>query len=1056
MQRTIAGSVLVCLIVVIGLGGVGVGQAVGADESASPAKPVGISAMVRLDGNEEAGPVEVTDGAIVPQTIVQGDPLTVSYRVSGGGQKLSATAFIRNGAIEAPPKEWHEGAVRFEPMYQITRRDMRGKAKRAQCTLPAHVTKDMAPGPYTVFVAISNPPAGWRIAKLGELAVAAWDHVDVPARPGRPQVGIWKDDVQAVGAGSSPDHLAGLVRQAGCSPTFLTSAQLADAAALNREAFDLLVMPYGAAAPEAAAKNIAAFLKGAGALLCTGGPPLTCSAAPPSATRATRAPRNLADMENGDAVDQLGVEHGPETIGSIERVTPGSAGTRYALKVHVPELNDWFYGCFPLQDTGGHEDAVIRFWARGDENTDRLCLELNEEDGSRWKYFVKLTPDWRQHSVWMTDFASYASPSRGTAGDRLRPEKAAWLKVGFYRALFDDAKPHTVWIDQVERCAVSERLPEERLSHWAQWRQQYAYLKAVPPARGLGLLRDMRRVNDIVRVEAAHGQHVVDSATRIEGSFTGFEVTPVTALAASGHWHAGHAPSARWAPLLEGYDAKGRPAGVLAGLLLNYRGPYRGSRCAFFCVANEDLFSADKPVMNRVFVDTVRALTASAFLLDVEPAFSAENGQLRQTWKAHVANVAGRAQRLSVRMGPLGGEGEKTADVDFSAGEIREVSMSFDAGAIDLKRFGIHVVLERNGSAVDELETRADALSSLVAAGDWLLANQKADGNFSSYYYADVYGVRSLLVLGRLTGDTTYTDAAIRMADMIVRDQRSDGGWWVGYGPPRECVFVADDGCIALGLVQIAPRVDDERRRAYLNAAEKFIGFREDFRLTDEVAQELEAKYGADQPGILRGGLGIGYVRTDYFAKEPYPAAQREMRQFPWTLHCSLPFLGGLYSLTRDDRHRRLALQDTSWFLERCAEGKDAVTSAYANEAAVWMLDTLDDGAIRSKLSRELRDRFLPYVAAANRTWWTASGGRGALLLPGLVYCSRDLAPGPVATAALARALWSLCADSSPLAIPNVVERTPATSNGEVVMYVCFSSLGLAELLAPRSTMIPK
>ena len=1005
---------------------------------------------------EATTPARVEEGAVAPSAIAQGDALTVSYRVSGGGKQLSATAFVRTGAIESAPEAWHEGAVRFEPKYQIARQDLQGKSKHVRCTLPGRATKGLTPGPHTVFVAFSDPPQGWEIVKIGEVRVAAWDRIRTPTRPSGPQAAIWKDAVQPVGTGSSPDRLAELVRRAGCSATFLSSDRLADTTTLNREAFDLLVLPYGAAIPGPAVKRVAQFLREAGALLCTGGVPLTCPVPTPSATRSAQPCRLLADMEGVAAVEALDVEHGPRTDGSTARVAPGAAGTEYALRLTVPELNDWFYVRVPLQETGRSEQSVIRFWARGDEATDRLCLELNEADGSRWKYFVKLTPEWRQHTAWMTDFACYASPARGGPGDRVRPGEVVCLKLGFYRALFDEQHPRIVRLDQVERCAGAQRRPDERLRHWQEWRKQYAYLKAVPPAPELDLLQDVRRTADVVSLRAAAGQHAIDPGLRVQGSFSGFDVDPVTRRAADPAWHMGPGPSARWVPLLEGYTADDDRAGVLAGLLLSYRGPYRGARCAFFCVDSEDLFPGDQPAMERVFIDTVRALTQLPFLCDVEPSFSVEDGRLQETWRAGVVNASGRGQHLAVEMHPVGGDAVRTAAVQLSPGDVRGVSVAFDSSDLDLKCLGVRVVLRRDGRAIDELRVEADALAGLTAAGDWLLANQQAAGNFSRIYYGDVYGARALLVLGRLAGKTIYTDAAIRMADMMVRDQRSDGGWWVGYGPARDCVFVADDGCIALGLVQMAAQVDAARRKAYLDAARRFVGFREGFRITGQAAQELAAQYGPDHPGILRGGLGIGYVRNDYFADAPYPTAHREMRQRPWTLHCSLPFLGGLCRLDESERHRALAVQDTRWFLERCEAGEDKVTGGYANEAAVWMLDTLDDTELQDRLERELTDHFLPYVSDQSRTWWTAAGGRGALLLPGLVYCSRELTPGPTAEAALARVVWSLCADASPLSLCRITERFPATTNTEVVMYVCFSSVGLAELLEPRSTMLPR
>lgn len=1004
--------------------------------------------------DRDAGRAEITDVGSLRTRIVQGEPVPVSYRVTGGGQNLSVTTFVRQGTLEAAPKAWHKGAIRFEPMYQISHRDMKGKTKRVRCALPGRLTRHMKPGPYTLFVAISNPPAGWEIVKLGEFVVDAYTHIDVPRRAGRPQVAVWRDNVRIEGASSSPERLAALVEEAGAAPTFLTSAALGDKATFSRDRFDLLVLPYGGALPASAQENIAAFLRRAGAIISVGGPPLAAQSEI-AAGAEPRPPVKVANMEPDAALRQLGIEHGPQTAGRMERVAPGAAGTSHALEVHVPALKDWYYAAIPLAHTGA-DGHTIRFWAKGDARTDKLCLELNESDGSRWKYFVRLTPKWQQYSVRMTDFAAYASPKRAGVGDRFRPEREERLKLGFYRALFDDDQPRTFWLDEVERCSTATASGASASAHWAEWAKQYAYLKARPPVHGLGLVRDLRRVTHVRRIAAAPGQRFVPGDIQLEGRFSGWEVTPVTALAATDHWSQGTTVCARHIPLLEASDADGRPLGVVASLLFNFRGPYRGSSCALFCVDNEDLFAADKPAMAQAFVRTVRGLAAPAYLFDIEPEFRSEAGRLVTAWRVCVANLSGKARTLSLRVAPLRGGSARAEPVTLDAGEVRQVPTAIDAGGLDLKRFGVRVVLESEGEAVDEMAAQADALASLTAAGDWLVANQKPQGFFSNYYYADVYGARAMRVLTRLTGRPSYAAAGLRMTDMLVRDQRPGGGWWVGYGPPGECVFVADDGCLALALVQLAPYVAADKRRVYLDAARKFVQFREGFRITDQVALELETQYGKGHKGILPGGLGIGYVRTDYFANKPYPRPHREMRQYPWTLHCSLAFLGGLWSVAHDDGLRRVAVQDTKWFLDRVAEGTDSVTSPYANEAAVWMLDTLEDVELRARLKRALQEKFLPHVAAPNQSWWTRSGGRGALLLPGLVYCSRDLDPSAATQAALARALWALCGDASSVSLQSIAKRYGQTSNGEVVMYVCFSGLGLAELLEPRSTLMPR
>jgi len=995
---------------------------------------------------------EITLLKPLPLRIVQGDPLQLTYRVAGGGSDVSVTAFIRSGSLEQAPDKWQEGATRFEPKYQVSHRDMRDKSRTVGCSLPGTATRGMRPGPHTLFVAVCNPPAGWEVVKLGEFEIAVFGRIDLPSRAGARRVAIRREAGGAHDTAPSIARLAELVRTVGCVPEFVTDDEMADPAVLDRTRFDVLMLPHSGAFPARAEAAILGFLEHAGSLVSLGGVP---SAVGDAVVGSIPAQVVLADMEQAEAIVRLGTEHGTASGGEIRRVAQGGPGTGHVLEVRISSLGDWFYVAIPFGEAVRAETGILRFRAKGDTQTDRLCLELVESDGSRWKYFVRLTPEWRTYGVRMTDFAVYASPGRGGVADHVHLEQIVRLKMGFYRALFADNRTPVLWLDDVEAGAAGGELTEPRTEHMAEWGAQYAYLKARPATLNLGLVESMRRVAGTTRIVSAPGQHIIRTDAVLDGAISGWHVSPALDLSSDGKWASGRTAGARFVPLLEGLDAEGKRLGTLGGLVLNYRGSRRGSAWAFLCVDEGELLNPERTALQQALVHILRAVTEPLYLFDVRPTFNVDSQTLTQTWTVSVVNLRRTAQRCAVHMAPVPVAGTHTEDLLLAPGEVRDVRVTFPADGLELKRFGVHVRLACDDAIVDELTAEADALAGLTAAGDWLMSNQEENGQFSRFFYADTYGARALRVLAQLSDRTDYLASALGVTDMLVREQRPDGGWWVGYGPGRDCVFVADDGCIALALVQLAPYLDAEHGRVYLEAATKHLGFRESFRITDTVARELAQEFGPEHRGVLPGGLGVGYVRTDYFAHKPYAAAHREMRQFPWTLHCSLAFLGGLWSTRRSDAVQTLAVQDTRWFLERVEEGTDSVTNPYANEAAVWMFDTLADAALQARLRGLLRDRFVAHVAETQETWWTRSGGRGALLLAGVVYCSRWPGTGPAAKAALARAIWSLCGSTSPLSLRNVVRDNPHTVNGEVVMYVCFSALGLAELLEPRSTLLP-
>ena len=442
-------------------------------------------------------------------------------------------------------------------------------------------------------------------------------------------------------------------------------------------------------------------------------------------------------------------------------------------------------------------------------------------------------------------------------------------------------------------------------------------------------------------------------------------------------------------------------------------------------------------------------------ILSLTPQFDVADGALRQTWRAEIANLSGRPRDVVARAMALGAAAEERV-MHLQPGQIAEAEWTFDATDLNFSRFGAHLSVQCEGEQVDQLTAVADALEALRAAARWLMAGQRPDGPYSNYYYADVYGARSLFALARNTGDKACLDSAWRVGDHLVDAQLDNGGWWVGYGTPNECVFVADNGSIALNLVQMAAYAESPRRERTAAALLRHVPYRESFRITDAVAKQLEAQYGKEHRGIVRGGLGIGYVRTDYFTRERFPAQHREARQQVWTMHCSSGFLPGLHRLTGDAAVGKIAVRDARWLVESCARGDGSVRSPYASEAAVWMLDQIDDPALHAEFESLLRGDFRARVTEQDENWWRRSDGRGALLLPGLVTYMRNLENGPEIRAALARALWSIASETSPLSLQAVTDYAASERRCHNVMYVCFSATGLAELLWPRSTLMPR
>ncbi len=146
----------------------------------------------------------------------------------------------------------------------------------------------------------------------------------------------------------------------------------------------------------------------------------------------------------------------PEANSTLAIVPAGPDGSP-CLRISIHGFNGWdtFYsprlaeGAIPA----GHD--ALAFWARGDEQTPQLAVEVVERDGSRWIAVVPLETEWRFIVVPAPNFRYWHdSPTgnrRGGPGDQLNLQNARAVNFGLAgthtRAVH--GPDHTIWIDAV-------------------------------------------------------------------------------------------------------------------------------------------------------------------------------------------------------------------------------------------------------------------------------------------------------------------------------------------------------------------------------------------------------------------------------------------------------------------------------------------------------------------------------------------------------------------------------------------------------------------------------
>lgn len=213
-----------------------------------------------------------------------------------------------------------------------------------------------------------------------------------------------------------------------------------------------------------------------------------------------------------------------------------------------------------------------------------------------------------------------------------------------------------------------------------------------------------------------------------------------------------------------------------------------------------------------------------------------------------------------------------------------------------------------------------DARAELRRVCDWLVEQQTEEGLWPEgkanlRFYSDAYAVRALMAAARLLGDERYRAAARRWIEHLVRIQRSDGGWWVGYGwgdhdwtdadVDQSVVYVADAGEVSLALVCAYHDLRaDAKTRALAKKVKasllRFRNFTEHFRLAS-------------------GAMGIGYTHRDFYADTPkqLPYMQAHHRPYAFATGATgVNSYAGLYTITGDAADWQRAMQSLDWCLE--------------------------------------------------------------------------------------------------------------------------------------------
>jgi hypothetical protein len=213
-----------------------------------------------------------------------------------------------------------------------------------------------------------------------------------------------------------------------------------------------------------------------------------------------------------------------------------------------------------------------------------------------------------------------------------------------------------------------------------------------------------------------------------------------------------------------------------------------------------------------------------------------------------------------------------------------------------------------------------DVKAELRRTCDWLVDQQIDRGPWPENkvnlrFYSDAYAIRALLAAWRLLEDERYVDAASRWLRYLVKIQRSDGGWWVGYSwgdhdfnapdADQSVVYVADAGEVSLALVCACHALRSSKKTS---------------ALADEVEASLARfRMFCEHFRLRTGVMGLGYTYRDFYDPGKRHLPYMQAHHHPWgfsTAVTGVNTYAGLYTLTGSREDWEKAMQSLDWLLE--------------------------------------------------------------------------------------------------------------------------------------------
>ncbi|OIO00361.1 hypothetical protein COY52_04360 [Candidatus Desantisbacteria bacterium CG_4_10_14_0_8_um_filter_48_22] len=445
------------------------------------------------------------------------------------------------------------------------------------------------------------------------------------------------------------EQAAAALRAKGFGVTFL-SAEDACGEDLSRDNFFLYVIPNSRYYPAKGIEVLRKYIRGKGSLVTLGGPAFKNMLWKQKVAgkdqwldresfiellSTTKQENIFLNFEEDDFSGWQPATNEPGS-GSMEAAAGGVKGK--CLKFDISNLSGWstYYspsidGMFPE----GH--GLLCFWAKGDDKTPMMIIEMNEQDGSRWIGTVKLTAGWKYYVMSPEEFPYWQdSPTkdkRGKPGDYFNPENAVKINFGIaFSHTPMGGGAHTFWMDEVGTAKNPFGKFEQGMM------SAPLVIEAISPS-----YKVYRTMEPVSSVAADQGQVIIDKNTSFAAP-SDF-VCPVHRPVGSGYKNKRRL---RWIPLAKCFDKNKEERGAVISILVNNAPPFKGSMFAAFGMNDQGLYKDE--AVKSALAEVCRRIRDGIFLFEAGSQYFSYYPGEDVTLGADVVNFGEKDADVTVRI----------------------------------------------------------------------------------------------------------------------------------------------------------------------------------------------------------------------------------------------------------------------------------------------------------------------------------------------------------------------------------------------------------------------